>query len=364
MKKVGLVGWRGMVGSVLMERMRAEGDFNHIDACYFSTSQAGETGPDGKKLKDAADLQALADMDVVLTCQGGDWTKDVHPRLRALGWKGHWIDAASALRMEKDAVIILDPVNQTMIDRGLNDGVRDWIGGNCTVSLMLLAVGALYKRGWVEWMTTQTYQAASGAGARNMVELLKQMQFFSDQLRADLAGEASGRALEIEKKLGALMAHPEFPQAAFGHPLAANLLPWIDSALENGQSREEWKGQVETNKILGNTKPVPIDGTCVRVGALRCHSQALTLKLTRDIPLKEIEDAIRSDNEWVRLVPNDRGETLKNLTPQAVSGKLHIPVGRLRKMTLGNEFVNAFTCGDQLLWGAAEPLRRMLRQVV
>jgi aspartate-semialdehyde dehydrogenase len=229
---------------------------------------------------------------------------------------------------------------------------------------MLLAVGALYKRGWVEWMTTQTYQAASGAGARNMVELLKQMQFFSDNLRNDLAGEASGRALEIEKKLGGLMSHSDFPQAAFGYPLAANLLPWIDSALESGQSREEWKGQVETNKILGNAKLVPIDGTCVRVGALRCHSQAMTLKLYRDIPLKDIEDAISADNEWVRLVPNDKAETLKNLTPQAVSGKLDIPVGRLRKMTLGNEFVNAFTCGDQLLWGAAEPLRRMLRQVV
>jgi len=364
MRKVGLVGWRGMVGSVLMDRMRAEGDFNHIEASYFSTSQAGETGPDGKKLKDAGDLQALADMDVVLTCQGGDWTKNVHPRLRALGWEGHWIDAASALRMENNAVIILDPVNQALIDRGMNDGVRDWIGGNCTVSLMLLAVGALYKRGWVEWMTTQTYQAASGAGARNMVELLKQMQFFSDNLRNDLAGEASGRALEIEKKLGGLMSHSDFPQAAFGYPLAANLLPWIDSALESGQSREEWKGQVETNKILGNAKLVPIDGTCVRVGALRCHSQAMTLKLYRDIPLKDIEDAISADNEWVRLVPNDKAETLKNLTPQAVSGKLDIPVGRLRKMTLGNEFVNAFTCGDQLLWGAAEPLRRMLRQVV
>lgn len=364
MKKVGLVGWRGMVGSVLMERMRQEGDFNHIDAHYFSTSQAGEAGPDGKKLKDAADLQALADMNVVLTCQGGDWTKDVHPRLRALGWKGHWIDAASALRMEKNAVIILDPVNQPVIDRGLNDGIKDWIGGNCTVSLMLLGVGALFKRGWVEWATSQTYQAASGAGARNMVELLKQMQYLTDNLRDELAGEASNRALEIEKKLGVLMGGKDFPQAAFGFPLAANLLPWIDSALENGQSREEWKGQVEANKILGNTKDVPIDGTCVRVGALRCHSQALTIKLKRDIPLSEIETVISEDNQWVRVIPNDKTETLKNLTPQAVTGKLEIPVGRLRKMTLGGEFLNAFTCGDQLLWGAAEPLRRMLRQVI
>lgn len=364
MKKVGLVGWRGMVGSVLLERMKAENDFALIDAHYFSTSQAGEKGPDGKALKNAGDLQALAEMDIVLTCQGGDWTKDVHPRLRAFGWKGHWIDAASALRMAETAVIILDPVNQKVIDQARAQGVNDWIGGNCTVSLMLMGLGALFKQGWVEWATSMTYQAASGAGARNMVELLKQMQFLTDNLRSELAGEASSAALEIEKKVGQLMGSRDFPQAAFGHPLAANLLPWIDTALENGQSREEWKGQAETNKILGNRTLIPIDGTCVRVSALRCHSQALTIKLKKDVPLKEIEAAIKADNQWVRFVENSKEQTLNNLTPAAVSGKLDIAVGRLRKMNLGGEYLNAFTCGDQLLWGAAEPLRRMLRQLV
>lgn len=364
MKKVGLIGWRGMVGSVLLERMHAEGDFKRIDASYFSTSQAGAAGPDGKKLQDAADVRALEEMDVILTCQGGDWTKEMHPKLRGLGWKGHWIDAASSLRMEENSVLILDPVNQGVIDRAREAGINDWVGANCTVSLMLLALGALFKQGWVEWASSHTYQAASGAGARHMVELLKQMQFFSDNLRADLAGEVSHNALAIEKKVGELMVAPGFPQENFGHPLAANLLPWIDSALPSGQSREEWKGQAEANKILQTKSVVPVDGTCVRVGALRCHSQALTLKLKRDIPLKELEAAIAADNAWVQVVPNDKEETLRALTPAAVSGKLDIPVGRLRKMSLGNEFVNAFTCGDQLLWGAAEPLRRMLRQLV
>lgn len=364
MKKVGLVGWRGMVGSVLLERMRAENDFAVIDAHYFSTSQAGEAGPAGKKLKDAGDLNALAEMDIVLTCQGGDWTKDIHPKLRGTGWKGHWIDAASALRMADNAVIILDPVNQRVIDQAREQGVKDWIGGNCTVSLMLMGLGALFKNGWVDWATSMTYQAASGAGARNMIELLKQMQFMTDNLRTELAGEASNAALEIEKKVGTLMNHRDFPQAAFGYPLAANLLPWIDTALENGQSREEWKGMAETNKILGSRTPIAIDGTCVRVGAFRCHSQALTIKLKRDIPLPEIEAAIKNDNQWVGFVENNKEATLKNLTPASVSGKLDIAVGRLRKMNLGGEYVNAFTCGDQLLWGAAEPLRRMLRQLL
>lgn len=364
MKKVGLVGWRGMVGSVLLERMRAENDFALIDAHYFSTSQAGDKGPDGKPLKNAGDVQSLAEMDVVLTCQGGDWTKEVHPKLRALSWKGHWIDAASALRMADNAVIILDPVNQKLIDQKRDQGVTDWIGGNCTVSLMLMGLGSLFKQGWVEWATSMTYQAASGAGARNMIELLKQMQFITDNLRTELAGDASNAALEIEKKVGQLMSHRDFPQAAFGFPLAANLLPWIDSAVENGQSREEWKGMAETNKILGSKVAVPVDGTCVRVSAFRCHSQGITLKLKKDIPLQEIESAIREDNQWVRFVGNSKEETLKNLTPASVSGKLDIAVGRLRKMNLGAEYVNAFTCGDQLLWGAAEPLRRMLRQVV
>lgn len=362
MKKVGLVGWRGMVGSVLLERMHQEHDFSHFDAVYFSTSQAGEKAPNGKPLKDANKLADLLEMDVILTCQGGDWTKEMHPQVRQSGWKGHWIDAASALRMEKTAVIILDPVNQSVIDRARNDGVTDWIGGNCTVSLMLLAVGALFKHGWVEWASSHTYQAASGAGARNMIELLAQMQFLGDELRTDMAGGLG--ALELEKKVGGLMRDARFPKDAFGHPLAANLLPWIDSALPSGQSREEWKAEAEANKILATTKTIPIDGTCVRVGALRCHSQALTIKLHRDVPLSEIEAAIRADNQWVRFVANDKETTLRSLTPAAVAGTLDIAVGRVRKMSLGPTFVNAFTCGDQLLWGAAEPLRRMLRQVL
>ena len=351
-----------MVGSVLLERMHAEKDFAHFEAVYFTTSQAGEKGPDGKPLKSAQDVKELTQMDVILTCQGGDWTKEMHPQVRAAGWQGHWIDAASALRMEKNAVIILDPVNQGVIDRALNDGIKDWIGGNCTVSLMLLGVGALFKNDWVEWLSSHTYQAASGAGAKNMIELLKQMQFFGDRLKDGMSAGAS--ALELEKQVGTLMQDGAFPREAFGHPLAANLLPWIDSALPSGQSREEWKAEAEANKILGNSRPVPIDGTCVRVSALRCHSQALTIKLKRDIPLAEIEAAIKADNDWVRFVANDKESTLKSLTPAAVSGKLDIAVGRVRKMSLGPTFVNAFTCGDQLLWGAAEPLRRMLRQVL
>ena len=362
MKKVGLVGWRGMVGSVLMERMQAEGDFSLIDAHYFTTSQVGELAPNGKPLKDANSTKDLSEMDIILTCQGGDWTKEIHPKLRAAGWKGDWIDAASALRMDKNAVIILDPVNQKVIDNARNDGLKDWIGGNCTVSLMLLGAGALFKRGWVEWASSHTYQAASGAGAKNMIELLSQMQFIGDQVRSDIS--ASRSALEIEKKTNDLLSSAEFPKKEFGFPLAANLLPWIDTALPNGQSREEWKAEAEANKILQTSKVIPIDGTCVRVSALRCHSQALTIKLKKDIPLSEIEAAIKTDNQWVRFVPNDKETTLKNLTPASVSGKLDIAVGRVRKMSLGPEFVNLFTCGDQLLWGAAEPLRRMLRQLV
>jgi aspartate-semialdehyde dehydrogenase len=362
MKKVGLVGWRGMVGSVLLERMAAEKDFAHFEPVYFSTSQAGETGPNGKPLKDAGNVKDLTDVDIILTCQGGDWTKEMHPKVRAAGWAGHWIDAASALRMDNKAVIILDPVNQKVIDRAMNDGLKDWIGGNCTVSLMLLGVGALFKNGWVEWLSSHTYQAASGAGAKNMIELLKQMQFLGDRLREDMTSGAS--ALALEQKVGTLMKDGAFPREAFGYPLAANLLPWIDSALPSGQSREEWKGEAETNKILGNTRPIPVDGTCVRVSALRCHSQALTIKLNKDIPLAEIEAAIKADNAWVRFIANDKETTLKGLTPAAVSGSLDIAVGRVRKMSLGPTFVNAFTCGDQLLWGAAEPLRRMLRQVL
>lgn len=362
MKKVGLVGWRGMVGSVLMERMKTEGDFDVIDAHYFTTSQVGELSPNGKPLKDANSVKDLCEMDIILTCQGGDWTKEIYPQVRKAGWKGDWIDAASALRMEKNAVIVLDPVNQNVIDNARHDGLKDWIGGNCTVSLMLLAAGGLFRNGWVEWASSHTYQAASGAGAKNMIELLLQMQFIGDKVRADISASLS--ALEIEKKMNALLASSEFPHKEFGFPLAANLLPWIDSALPSGQSREEWKAEAEANKILQTSKVIPIDGTCVRVGALRCHSQALTIKLKKDIPLSEIEAAIKNDNQWVRFVPNDKESTLKNLTPASVSGKLDIAVGRVRKMSLGPEFVNLFTCGDQLLWGAAEPLRRILRQLV
>ncbi len=362
MKKVGIVGQRGMVGSVLLERMRAEGDLGHCQASFFSTSQAGAADPLGGKLKDAMDPRALAEMDIILTCQGGDWTKELHPKLRDLGWQGHWIDAASALRMDPKAVIILDPVNQQVIDRAREAGTKDWIGGNCTVSLLLLALGGLFRNGHVEWATTHTYQAASGAGAKNMLELISQMHFLSSGVKREM--EAGASALEVEKRLGELARSSDFPREAFGHPLAANLLPWIDSALPSGQSREEWKAQAEANKILAPAREIPIDGTCVRVGALRCHSQAVTLKLTRDLPLAEIEALIKNDNQWVKFVANDRDLSLRELTPMAVSGTLDIAVGRVRPMSLGKGFVNAFTCGDQLLWGAAEPLRRMLRQLV
>jgi aspartate-semialdehyde dehydrogenase len=362
MLKVGLVGWRGMVGSVLLERMHAEGDFEHFDAYYFSTSQAGEKAPNGKPLKDAFKASDLVEMDIILTCQGGDWTKQLHPELRKLGWQGHWVDAASSLRMDNSAVIILDPVNQKSIDQARDRGVRDWIGGNCTVSLMLLAAGGLFKNNWVDWASSHTYQAASGAGAKNMIELLTQMDFLGSNLKSEI--DLGRSALEVEKKLASLLEEKDFPKKEFGYPLAANLLPWIDSALESGQSREEWKAQAEANKILETKKVVPIDGTCVRVGALRCHSQALTIKLNKNIPLKEIEAVLKNDNQWVRFVENDKDSTLKNLTPVSVSGKLDIAVGRVRKMSLGDEYLNLFTCGDQLLWGAAEPLRRMLRQLI
>ena len=359
MKKVGVVGWRGMVGSVLMDRMRAEGDFKGIDAIFYTTSQAGQAGPDvgqgTRPLLSATDLDALRQADIIVTCQGGDYTKDVHPRLRAAGWQGYWIDAASALRMVDDGVIILDPVNREVIDRALDAGLKDFVGGNCTVSLMLMGLMGLFQRGWVEWITSMTYQSASGAGAQNMLELVKQM------------GELSGcqtpgqTALELERLVTARQAAADFPVDNFGVPLAGSLIPWIDRGMENGQTREEWKGENETNKILGTKRFIPIDGQCVRVGAMRCHSQALTIKLNRDVPIAEIEVAIQSANDWVRLVPNEREQTIRQLTPAAVSGNLHIPVGRLRKMTLGSEFLTCFTVGDQLLWGAAEPLRRMLQ---
>lgn len=365
MKRVGLVGWRGMVGSVLMQRMRAEGDFDYIDPVFFSTSQAGAPAPElGRALpplQDATDLDALREMEVILSCQGGDYTKEIFPRLRASGWGGYWIDAASALRMEQDAVIVLDPVNREVIDRALDQGVKNYIGGNCTVSLMLMALGGLFREGLVEWVSAMTYQAASGAGAQNMRELLAQMGSLHAEVRA-LLDDPAAAILEIDRRVAEALRSDSFPTRHFGHPLAGSLLPWIDTDLGNGRSREEWKGMAETNKILGREdRPLPIDGICVRVGAMRCHSQALTIKLTRDVPLQEVTQILAAANDWVQVVPNEREASLRELTPAAVTGRLHVPVGRLRKLEMGPQYLSAFTVGDQLLWGAAEPLRRMLR---
>ncbi len=362
--KVGLVGWRGMVGSVLMQRMVEEQDLVGVDATFFSTSQAGQPAPEfgqgGGTLEDAKDLTKLAEQDVIITCQGGDYTTEIHPQLRAGGWQGYWIDAASTLRMKDNAVLILDPINRNVIDDALNNGGKDFIGGNCTVSLMLMAIGGLFKADLVEWVTSMTYQAASGAGAPNMRELLTQMGELRDAVADELADPGSA-ILDIDRKVTEAMRGSELTTAAFGFPLAGSVLPWIDKEVEDGQSREEWKGMVETNKILGEDSAIPVDGTCVRVGAMRCHSQALTVKLKKDIPLSEIESLIAGANDWVKLVPNNKEATLANLTPAAISGTLTVPVGRVRKMKLGPEYLSVFTCGDQLLWGAAEPLRRMLR---
>lgn len=372
MQRVGLVGWRGMVGSVLMQRMEEENDFSLFEPVYFSTSAAGKPAPGfggvtpAEPLLDAYDLEALARMDIILTCQGGDYTKAVYPKLRAAGWKGHWIDAASALRMEPHTVIVLDPVNRPVIDAALAKGGRDWIGGNCTVSLMLMALGGLFREELVEWVSSMTYQAASGAGAQNMRELLEQMGRLHQAVAAELADPASA-ILEIDRKVTAAMRSPDFPTKNFrGVPLAGSLIPWIDVPVEHGQSKEEWKGGAECNKILG--KPpfrtpgsIPIDGLCVRIGAMRCHSQGLTVKLRRDVPLEEIEAIIAGANEWVKVVPNEREASERELTPAAVSGTLTVPIGRLHKLAMGPEYLGAFTVGDQLLWGAAEPLRRMLR---
>jgi aspartate-semialdehyde dehydrogenase len=354
-----------MVGSVLVERMRAEGDFDLVDPVFFTTSSIGGAGPDiGRPtgaLKDANDIAELAKNEILLTCQGGDYTKAVYPKLRAAGWNGYWIDAASTLRQEKDAVIILDPVNRPVIDRALAAGVRDFIGGNCTVSLMLMAIDGLLKADLVEWVTAMTYQAASGAGAQNMRELLQQMGEVHFAAKALLA-DPSSAILDIDREVAGILRDETFPTTHFGVPLAGSLLPWIDSDLGNGQSREEWKGHAETNKILGRQdSPIPVDGICVRVGAMRCHSQGLTIKLKKDIPLAEIEVMLAEANDWVRVVPNRRSETLQRLTPAAVTGTLEVPIGRLRKLGMGGEYLAAFTVGDQLLWGAAEPLRRMLR---
>ncbi len=359
--KVGFVGWRGMVGSVLMQRMEQENDFAGIEPVFFTTSQVGQPAPfNAGNLLDASDLEELQKLDAIVTCQGGDYTKGVHPKLRSAGWQGYWIDAASSLRMEDDAVIILDPVNRKVIDAALADGKKDFIGGNCTVSLMLMALGGLFDAGLVEWISSMTYQAASGAGAPNMRELISQMGGLNKSVEAELADPASA-ILGIDQKITETLRGNDLPTQNFGFPLAGSLLPWIDREVEDGQSREEWKGHVETNKILGSEKPIHVDGLCVRIGAMRCHSQALTIKLNKDLPLTEIEKLIAGAKDWVELVPNNKEETLQKLTPTAVSGTLKVPVGRLRKMRMGGEYLSAFTVGDQLLWGAAEPLRRMVR---
>jgi aspartate-semialdehyde dehydrogenase len=370
--KVGFVGWRGMVGSVLMGRMREENDFADIEPVFFTTSNVGGQGPDVGKtidsLKDAYDIEELANMDVILSCQGGDYTKAVFTPLRELGWDGYWVDAASLLRMNDDAVIVLDPVNSATIEQSLHAGTKNFIGGNCTVSLMLMAIGGLVNAGHVEWVSAMTYQAASGGGARHMRELITQMGLLRDTVAGELLDPASA-ILNIDKKVADKMCDGSLPDECFGVPLAGNVLPYIDSQLESGQSREEWKADAETNKIIcgldhSAANHIPVDGICVRVGAMRCHSQALTIKLKKDLPMDEIESLVANANDWVKLVPNRKEETLQNLTPASVTGTLTVPVGRLRKMHMGPEYLTAFTVGDQLLWGAAEPLRRMLQILI
>jgi aspartate-semialdehyde dehydrogenase len=373
MKLVGLVGWRGMVGSVLMQRMQEEGDFAHIEPVFFSTSNTGGAAPSMAKnettLKDANNIDELKRCEIIISCQGGDYTSAVFPQLRAAGWNGYWIDAASTLRMDKDAVIVLDPVNLNVIKDAMSKGVKNFIGGNCTVSCMLMGLGGLFKQDLVEWMTSMTYQAASGGGAQHMRELLTQFGTINSSVKSLLDNPASA-ILEIDRQVLATqhgLSAGETKQ--FGVPLAGNLIPWIDKDLGNGQSKEEWKGGAETNKILGRgldfgSKPIAVDGLCVRIGAMRCHSQALTIKLKKDVPLDEINDIIANDNQWVKFVPNTREASVKDLTPAAVTGSLTIPVGRVRKLEMGGDYISAFTVGDQLLWGAAEPLRRMLRIVL
>jgi aspartate-semialdehyde dehydrogenase len=369
MQNVGLVGWRGMVGSVLMERMLQEKDFDLINPVFFSTSQAGQKGPEiaGKStgsLEDAFNLDALRAMDIIITAQGGDYTTKIYKALRDTGWNGYWIDAASTLRMQDDTKIILDPVNHELLDKSLNNGIKSYIGGNCTVSLLLIALDGLIKSGKVEWISTQTYQAASGAGAKNMRELLCQMGALYECVNDELA-DPNSSILDIERKVRAKMNDSSFPTSNFGAPLAGSVLPWIDKELENGQSREEWKSQAEANKILGFAPgTLPIDGNCVRISSMRCHSQALTIKLKDNLSIKNIEELIVSQNKWARVIENHKEVTLKELTPAKVSGTLYVPIGRIRKMNMGDNFVSAFTVGDQLLWGAAEPLRCMLRQIL
>ncbi|WP_037330223.1 aspartate-semialdehyde dehydrogenase [Salinivibrio socompensis] len=368
MMRVGLVGWRGMVGSVLMQRMVEEKDFDHIEPVFFSTSQVGIAAPnygkDAGMLQDAYDIETLKTLDAIITCQGGDYTNDVYAKLRQVGWKGYWIDAASSLRMADDSIITLDPINFKHIQAGIHNDTRTFVGGNCTVSLMLMGLGGLYQNGLVEWMTAQTYQAASGSGAKHMRELISQMGVINDAVNTDLASPATS-ILDIDRKVAQTLRSGDFPSEQFGAPLAGSLIPWIDVKRDNGQSKEEWKASVETNKILGlENNPIPIDGTCVRVGAMRCHSQALTIKLKKAVPMDEIEDMIASHNDWVSVVPNERDVTMTDLSPAKVTGTMSVPVGRLRKLAMGDDFLNAFTVGDQLLWGAAEPLRRTLRIIL
>lgn len=362
---VGIIGWRGMVGSVLVQRMREERDFDEVDPVFFSTSQAGAAAPAiGKRVpavKDARDVAALVAQDVLISCQGGEYTSEIYPKLRQAGWTGYWIDAASTLRLADDAVIVLDPVNRDIIDRAVARGVRNFVGGNCTVSLMLMATAGLFRAGLVEWITAMTYQAASGAGAPQMRELVAQMGHLH-RSAASLLDDPASTILDVDRTVADALRSAELPASNFGYPLAGSLLPWIDKDLGTGQSKEEWKATAEANKILGLAAgAVPIEGLCIRVGAMRCHSQALTIKLRRDVPLEEIEALIGSAHEWVRVVPNTREASLAQLTPAATTGTLQVPIGRLRKLAMGGEYLTAFTVGDQLLWGAAEPLRRMLR---
>lgn len=368
MLRVGFIGWRGMVGSVLMQRMMDENDFALIEPVFFTTSQLGGAAPDVgvvvPALKDAKNVAELKAMDVIVSCQGSDYTTEIFPKLRGDGWNGHWVDAAAALRMEKDAVIILDPVNLGVIESALGNGGKNWIGGNCTVSLMLMALDGLFRENLVDWATAMTYQAASGAGAQNMRELLKQMGE-AHRVANELLSDPASAILDIDREVAGTLRDERFPTAHFGVPLAGSLIPWIDKDLGNGQSKEEWKAQAEANKMLGReANPVPIDGLCVRIGAMRCHSQALTIKLKKDVPLDEINTILAEANAWAKVVPNQREASMQQLTPAAVTGTLNVPVGRLRKMSMGNEYLSAFTVGDQLLWGASEPLRRMLRILV
>ncbi|MBN2144352.1 MAG: aspartate-semialdehyde dehydrogenase [Candidatus Aureabacteria bacterium] len=367
MIKVGFVGWRGMVGSVLMERMKEEKDFKGYESLFFSTSNVGGEGPEldfpVPPLQDANDLNLLSKMDIIVTCQGGDYTNGIYPDLRKEGWSGYWIDAASALRMSDESVIVLDPVNRKVINKALKTGIKTYVGGNCTVSLMLMALAGLFKAKVIEWVSSMTYQAASGAGAKNMQELIRQMFHLTNSAK-DIINNPASTALELDSRITDELRSGRLPAENFGVPLAASLIPWIDKAVANGQTREEWKGGAEANKILGTKTPIPVDGICVRVSAMRCHSQGLTVKLKKDVPLDEIQAILSSAHEWVKIVPNNKEDTIRDLTPVTVSGKLIVPIGRLHKMTLGPKFLTAFTVGDQLLWGAAEPIRRILKIVL